>query len=124
MDEVTTSVYARLNDDAQAKTIKQFCQAYQISSVTFHQMVRDGRGPEVLHFGKIVRIMPEAEREWLARRRAFENSKAGQLENARWREIAKRAAQKSVESPLHPMNRGKAHPNETQSTKRRRQQRG
>ena len=55
----------------QSKTIRQFCQAEQMSRPQYYNMKKRGRGPRELRDGRFVRITPEAHADW---RRALERA--------------------------------------------------
>jgi broad specificity phosphatase PhoE len=79
-------------------TIKQFCKLENISPPTYHNLKNRGLGPREMRPTRgIVRISPEARREWHA---MLERMPAE--EQRQWlRERAVRIAEKSVQSPKH-----------------------
>ena len=54
--------------DDRSLTIKAFCQKYAISAPVYYKWQRNGDGPKELRIGAVIRITPEAEREWLEAR--------------------------------------------------------
>ena len=54
--------------DERSLTIKSFCEKYRISAPVYYKWQRNGTGPKELRIGRVIRITPEAEREWLEAR--------------------------------------------------------
>ena len=54
--------------DERSLTIKSFCEKYRISAPVYYKWQRNGAGPKELRIGRVIRITPEAEREWLEAR--------------------------------------------------------
>ncbi|RWD88635.1 hypothetical protein [Mesorhizobium sp.] len=55
------------SDTTKAISITEFCRRFGISTPTYFKMRAEGRGPrEVRMAGSVVRITPEAIRDWLA----------------------------------------------------------
>ena len=50
-----------------SKTIREFCIAERISRSKYYDLQKVGRGPDELRVDGIVRITPEAHREWRLR---------------------------------------------------------
>jgi hypothetical protein len=91
-------------------TRQEFCALEQISSTTYHKMMKEGHGPDVsiIPGTRLRRITPEAHREWRARMRAYGESLEVKLKEQRRLEITRRAGEIAAESPLHVSKRRKA----------------
>ena len=73
--------------DDRTLTIKAFCQKYAISAPVYYKWQRNGDGPKELRIGAVIRITPEAEREWLEARAVPDEDKIADLK-ARGRHAA------------------------------------
>jgi hypothetical protein len=90
-----------------AKTIRQFCQAKGISPASYFKMRRLGYGPDETRVPgtAIVRISPQAERDWDQRMEELRNNQVATLEEERRRAQAQQAGRIAARSPLHVSNR-------------------
>jgi hypothetical protein len=61
------SKHRKLGD---AHTIPSFCESNAISESHYYALKRQGRGPREMLVGDLVRISPEAERDWRLAREA------------------------------------------------------
>jgi hypothetical protein len=87
------------NETQRSLTIREFCAIEK----------RLGRGPQVMRIvGNIVRISPEARREWHTRMAAFGQEEQAKLERERRVELARRAGQAAARSQKHIANRQRA----------------
>ena len=48
-------------------TISQFCFRHQIGRTSYFQMRKTGLGPREIRVGRVIRISPDSEREWVDR---------------------------------------------------------
>ena len=69
----TESLNGRLAD--RWLTIAQFAETVQICEATYFKLKRQGLGPEETRFGNVVRISPDALREWRQRMREMQEQK-------------------------------------------------
>lgn len=69
-------------------TIEEFCRLEGFSKTTYHRIKLEGNAPRELRTGNIVRISPQARRDWHA---LMENRSPAAEEEAR---AARRAARK------------------------------
>jgi hypothetical protein len=74
-----------------ALSIRDFCDAHDLSRTLFDKLVREGRGPELMHVDGIVRISAEAAARW---RRQMEKAPVTHK-----RGIARRAKAEATEAP-------------------------
>lgn len=90
------------NSDA-SLTIDQFCKIENLSRYSFFRLRQRGLAPRLLHVPgtRILRVTPEARRQWHLRMEALEKEQAAALEQAQRVEQARRAGQASARSPLH-----------------------
>ncbi|CAG2126520.1 hypothetical protein LMG31506_00004 [Cupriavidus yeoncheonensis] len=51
-------------EDGPAFTVKQLCQHYHISPTLYYELRKQGKGPREAHFGRCVRILHQARKEW------------------------------------------------------------
>jgi predicted DNA-binding transcriptional regulator AlpA len=51
-------------------TIRGFCKKHRIGRSTYYDLQKRDLGPEELRIGRVVRITPEADDEWVKRMRA------------------------------------------------------
>jgi hypothetical protein len=91
-------------------TRRQFCAAENISLSTYAKLKRLGQGPKETHFRgmTLVRITPEARRQWHEDNAKWNKSKAAELEEARRIAIASAAGKKAAESERHVSKRKRA----------------
>ena len=73
--------------DDRSFTITAFCRKYNISAPVYYKWQRNGTGPKELRIGRVIRITPEAEREWLEARAVPDEDKIAELK-ARGRHAA------------------------------------
>ena len=88
-------------------TIAQFAETVQICEATYFNLKRKGLGPEETRFGQVVRISPDALREWRARMREVQSTKAAKLEAERRAEHGRIAGKLAAASPRHISHRRK-----------------
>jgi hypothetical protein len=88
-------------------TIAQFAETVQICEATYFKLKRQGLGPEETRFGHVVRISPDALREWRQRMREMQETKAARLEAARRTAHSRAAGKLAVASPRHISNQRK-----------------
>jgi hypothetical protein len=86
-------------------TIAQFAETVQICEATYFKLKRQGLGPEETRFGAVVRISPDALREWRQRMREMQETKAARLEAARRTAHSRAAGKLAAASSLHVSNR-------------------
>lgn len=86
-------------------TIAQFAETVQICEATYFNLKRQGLGPEETRFGNVVRISPDALREWRARMRELQATKAARTEAERRAAHSRAAGKLAAASPLHVSNR-------------------
>jgi hypothetical protein len=53
-----------MSDTDHSQTILEFCISERISRAKYFQLKAEGRGPREMRIGKLVRISPEARRDW------------------------------------------------------------
>jgi predicted DNA-binding transcriptional regulator AlpA len=58
-------------------SINGFCRRHGVSRSTYYNMKAAGLGPREYTAGKLVRISPEAEAEWVRSREAAEDARRG-----------------------------------------------
>jgi hypothetical protein len=106
VERITVAADAPLTDDADL-TISEFCRLAHISTPTYFSLQRKGLGPETITIPgtRIVRISPQARREWRERMRELSATETAKLEARRRREQASRAGKLAVASPLHVSKR-------------------
>jgi hypothetical protein len=94
-----------------ARTIPQWCQSKQICIATYHKLKKLRLTPDELHIPgtNIKRIMPEADREWIARMAELTKTKEYEREAERRTALAKKAGDKAARSPKHISQTRKAH---------------
>jgi predicted DNA-binding transcriptional regulator AlpA len=51
-------------------SIEEWCQMHSLSRAFFYKLASQGRAPESFKVGRITRITDEANREWIAARKA------------------------------------------------------
>jgi hypothetical protein len=70
--------------DAEASlTIQELCRAEKFSPAYYYKLKKRGLAPVETRIGSIIRITPEARREWHARHVKAAQTEAAQLEAAR-----------------------------------------
>ena len=86
-----------------SKTIKQFCQAENLSLSSYFKMRRLGHGPRELHVPgtEIIRITPDAHREWREMLEELGQTKAADLERQRRSAQRRAAGASAAASPRH-----------------------
>jgi hypothetical protein len=96
--------------DSDMLTRKEFCEKANISLTTFHELKRNGHGPEETHYPgtSITRISIEAYHAWHQRMDEWSKSDEAKLEQARRSENAKIAGEKAALSATHVSKRGRA----------------
>jgi predicted DNA-binding transcriptional regulator AlpA len=57
----------RLEKKIHPRSVKAFCERHGIARSTFYNLVARGAAPDLLRIGDLVRITPEAERDWQQR---------------------------------------------------------
>jgi len=78
-------------------TIADFCKSEKISRAFYYKLQREGKAPRTFHLGAMVRITPEAVREWRAAREAEARLAVDKLEQASERARAvRRGASESI----------------------------
>ena len=91
----------------QAQTIIEFCTSERISKSLYFKLKRAGRGPrEMRPGGNVVRISPQARRDWRAEMEAEAQTKDAVLERQRRVEQRRAAGKAAAESPTHVSNAG------------------
>jgi hypothetical protein len=90
-------------------TLDEFCAVENLCMASYFKARRLGNGPQELRIPgtNIVRITPEARREWHRRMAEQAQSEQAQLEERRRQEAARRAAKAAAASPLHVSKTGK-----------------
>jgi hypothetical protein len=90
-----------------ALTIREFCEAENISTASYFKMRRLGVGPreERVPNTTIIRISPEARRAWHARLAEMHQSRDADLQARRRSAQATRAGKMAAASPLHVSKR-------------------
>jgi len=53
-----------MSDADHSQTIAEFCLSERISRAKYFQLKAEGRAPREMRIGKLVRISPEAKRDW------------------------------------------------------------
>jgi hypothetical protein len=93
-----------------ARTIREFCRIKNISPSSYFKMRRLGYGPDETRVPgtAIVRISPQAERDWDQRIKELREGQAAALEEERRRGQAQQAGRIAARSPLHVSIRRKA----------------
>jgi hypothetical protein len=97
----------KLDDFDRSFTIPEFCKAEGISEPTYYKLKREGLHPDELRYFSVVRITPQARREWHERMTVFKERRAAKLEAQRRTAHAKSISQKSIASPNHVSKQGK-----------------
>jgi predicted DNA-binding transcriptional regulator AlpA len=78
-------------------TIADFCRSEKISRAFYYKLQRTGQGPKTFNIGAMVRITPDAVRQWRAAREAEARQAMDKLEKASERARAvRRAASESI----------------------------
>lgn len=87
----------------QSLTIRTFCKLEDISLPTYYKLRKAGYGPEEMRVPEtaIVRISPEAHREWRERIKNLSNSPQVQKERRALSRHGKRAGAAAAKSPKH-----------------------
>ncbi len=86
-----------------SSTVDEFCRRHGVSKTTYYEMQKQGIGPREMRFGRIVRISPAAEADWI---RATENPTAAiEASRAKLRQRARAAAAASVAGANHVSKR-------------------
>jgi hypothetical protein len=92
-----------------ALTIAEFCALENIGKATYYKMRRAGLGPEETYVPipgmRLVRISPEARREWHAMLAERRQTAAAMLEEQRRQAQTVQAGKLAARSPLHVANR-------------------
>jgi hypothetical protein len=93
-------------------TIGDFCRLERFSKKIYHGLKQRGLGPEETcpPGTRVIRISPEARREWHVRMRDLQNTRAAKLEAARRREQTREAARRSVEARRDKANASSRRP--------------
>lgn len=95
--------------DDHSVSIRQFCNLENISATTYHKMRARGLGPKEMRLpgSSIVRISPEARRDWHARLEQL--AATDDVEQDRQQRIAKtsQAGRAGVASPAHHCRRAR-----------------
>ena len=68
-----------MNEVSRDPTIDGFCQRQRISRAGYYNLRDSGKGPREYYVGRLVRISPEAESEWILER---ERESAGRTSEA------------------------------------------
>jgi hypothetical protein len=91
-------------------TIRQFCDRENLSAASYYKMRRLGYGPAEMHVPgtEIIRITPQAHREWRARLEQQGKTKEAALERTRRAEQRRAAGKTAAASPMHISQRHKA----------------
>ena len=91
-------------------TIAEFCQLEHIDQQTYRKLRRLGLGPvETRPPGTaLVRISPDARRDWHARMHERQQTQQAKLERERRRQQAIEAGKRSAASPKHISKRNRA----------------
>ncbi len=63
-------------DQQLALSVAQFCAAHDLSRALFYQLVKDGKGPTLMHVGRRTLISHEAAAAW---RRRMEQTPAAEI---------------------------------------------
>jgi hypothetical protein len=85
-----------------SKTIEEFCTVENIAISTYYKLKKLGLGPdELVILPKVIRITPQAHRDWHAHMKARAQSAEAQLEMARQRQLASVAGKRGAKSPSH-----------------------
>ena len=85
-----------------SSTVDEFCAEENISASTYYKLKRLGLAPaELMILPKVIRITPQARRDWHAMVRARAQSADIQLEVARKRELARVAGKRAAKSAAH-----------------------
>ena len=94
----------RFVDENCALSITDLCYLDGISVYTYNSLRKRGLGPKETRYPgtQIVRISPEARREWHARLEQRDAQKQIERERKRRTDIAQRAGKLAVQSPKHP----------------------
>lgn len=94
-------------EDPRNRMIDDFCKIENICSTEYFTMRKRGHGPAELRIpgSRVVRITQAAHLEWRQRMAELATSKAGELETARRRELAKVAGKRSAASVDHVSRR-------------------
>jgi hypothetical protein len=98
-----------LSLDERSLTLDEFCAVEKLCMASYFKARRLGNGPQELRIPgtNIVRITPEARRDWHRRMAEQAQSEQAQLEERRRQEAARRAAKAAAASPRHVSKVGK-----------------
>lgn len=93
--------------DERSLSINEFCAAESISRATYFKMKTAGNGPKEMRLpnSAIVRISPEARKEWHRRLERLALSAVVAADSERRITKAKRAGKKGAASPAHHCRR-------------------
>jgi hypothetical protein len=58
-------------------TVKEWCRRRRVSVASYYAWAAEGKAPRSYKAGRIRRITPEADRDWLAEREAEEAARRG-----------------------------------------------
>jgi hypothetical protein len=91
-------------------TLQEFCKAEKICLASYYKMKKRGYAPVEIRVPgtKIIRITPEARRQWHAMLAALAQSDAVKLEKERAREASVAAGKAAAASPRHVNARRRA----------------
>jgi hypothetical protein len=94
--------------EAEAYTIKQWCEAQKVSLPYYFKLQRAGLGPKTIRIGtRFVRISVKAHNEWVERMAKRAESEAAQQERKRRLASAQHGGNRSVELVGPPSQRGR-----------------
>jgi hypothetical protein len=80
-------------------SVKQLCEADQISTAYYYKLKARGLGPVETRIGSVIRITAEDRRRWHEKMRELAQTEAAQLEAERRRAQRVAAGRASVRSP-------------------------
>jgi hypothetical protein len=93
----------KADDQERSWTISEFCALEGISTTSYHKARKEGNGPAELRLPgmSLVRITPEARREWHDRMAKLQEAEDAQRERDRRSEASRRAGRKAALSSRH-----------------------
>jgi hypothetical protein len=92
-----------IEETERSLTLQEFCEAEKICLASYYKMKKRGHGPIELRIPhtKIVRITPEARRQWHAMMASLAQSEASRLEAARAHAASVERGKAAAASPRH-----------------------